>query len=66
MPARTGGRRAEERGPTRAGIEPEHEATLLFASTTGLILGLLTGLLTGDQAMAAIDYRLGRIFKRHR
>ena len=62
MPARTGGRRAEERGPTRAGIEPEHEATLLFASTTGLILGLLTG----DQAMAAIDYRLGRIFKRHR
>ena len=54
------------RGDTRAGIDPEHEATLLFAANTGLILGVLAGLLSGDEAMAAIDYRLGRLFKARR
>ena len=54
------------RGPTRAGIDAAHEATLLLAANTGLILGVLAGLVTGEQAMAAIDYRLGKLFKARR
>lgn len=54
------------RGDTRAGIDPGHEATLLFAANTGLILGVLAGLLTGEEAMAAVDYRLGKLFKGRR
>ena len=53
-----------QRGETRAGLDVEHEATLLFAANTGLILGVLAGLLSGEQAMAAVDYRLEKIFKR--
>jgi DNA-binding transcriptional regulator YbjK len=57
---------ARERGETRAGIDPEHEAVLLFAANTGLSLGVLAGLLSADDAVAAIDYRLGRLFKQRR
>ncbi len=55
---------AAARGHTRAGIDPDQEATLLFAAHTGLALYVLSGQHSPEEAIAAIDYRLDRIFLR--
>ena len=56
--------KAQQRGETRDGIDPEKEAVLLLATNTGLSLGVLSGLLSPDQAIGTIDYRLAHIFRR--
>ncbi len=55
-------RQAQEQGGTHDGVEPEREALLLMSAFTGLSLDVLAGNRSADEALTAIDYRLGRIF----
>lgn len=57
---------AREQGGTRPGIEPDQEALMLMSAFHGLSLDVVAGNRTGEEAMAAIDYRLDRIFNRRR
>ncbi|MEM7339149.1 MAG: TetR family transcriptional regulator C-terminal domain-containing protein [Actinomycetota bacterium] len=53
---------ARDGGGTRDGIDPDHEAVMLMAAFDGLTLDLLAGTRTAQDALAAIDYQLDRIF----
>ncbi|MGW4483039.1 TetR/AcrR family transcriptional regulator [Amycolatopsis sp. NPDC004368] len=44
------------------GIQPRHEANLLVAGITGLGLDVLHGRFTPAEAIATLDYHLGRLF----
>ena len=61
--ASTPGMRSPD-GPVVGCGRADQEAALLLAANTGLNLGVLSGLLSGEDAITAIDYRLGKIFKR--
>jgi AcrR family transcriptional regulator len=56
-------RQAHAAGRTRAGVDPELDGQLIVALNTGLIVGVLAGMLTGEQALEAIDHQLDRLFK---
>lgn len=51
-----------ERGPLRAGVDPEIEAGLLTALTTGLGQYVMLETLSATKAYATIDYHLDKTF----
>ena len=53
---------AREHGGTHPGVDPDHEALMLMSAFDGLSLDLLAGNRTEDEALAAVAYRLDRIF----
>ena len=55
-------RTAETSGWTRPGIDPDHEARILMSAFYGLSLSVLAGTQTAQDALAAIDYHLDRLF----
>lgn len=55
-------RTAQERGETREGVDPEHEARLILFSNSGLVLAALIGIHGNDDAVATMDYLLGKLF----
>lgn len=57
-------RQAQERGESDPDLNPEHEARLLLFANTGLTLGVLAGIHSVDDAIAAMDYQLSRVFRR--
>ncbi len=50
-------------GLTKPGLEPQQEARVLMSAFYGLSLAVLAGTQTADDATAAIDYHLDRIFR---
>jgi TetR/AcrR family transcriptional repressor of bet genes len=57
-------RDAQARGEADPALDPEHEARLILFANTGLIMAALVGLHTIDDAIAAMDYHLRRVFTR--
>jgi AcrR family transcriptional regulator len=55
-------RRAQEAGGVAAGIDPDHEATILSLLAAGLGQSILGGIHTADTAAELVDYTLDRIF----
>jgi AcrR family transcriptional regulator len=55
--------RAAEAGETRAGVDPHKDGQMILAANTGLILAVLAGQQTYQQAMATMDHQLDRLFK---
>ena len=55
-------RQAQDQQGTHTGIDPEHEALMLMSAFAGLSLDILSGNRTDNEALAAVDYQLGRIF----
>ncbi|MGF1597928.1 MAG: TetR/AcrR family transcriptional regulator [Acidimicrobiales bacterium] len=55
-------RTAEASGQAKPGIDPDHEARILMSAFYGLSLSVLAGTQTPQDALAAIDYHLDRIF----
>lgn len=53
---------ARDRRELAAGVDPEQAATSLFALVDGLVSHVLIGHYTGDEALAAIDDALDRVF----
>ena len=56
-------RQAHAAGNTRAGVDPDLDGQLIVALNTGLLIGVLAGMLTGEQALEVIDLQLDRLFK---
>ena len=56
-------RQGVARGETWDGIDPEMEAAVLLSAHTGLALSGLAGLASPEEAVAVIEYQLGRIFR---
>ena len=56
-------RDAQERGEVAADRDPVHEARLVLFGNTGLVLAALVGIHTVDDAVATMDYLLGRLFE---
>ncbi len=54
-------RAAQESGELRADLEPQREADILLAVVGGLGDAVLLGQQTADDALATIDYHLGRL-----
>jgi AcrR family transcriptional regulator len=55
-------RQAVDRGQAREGIDPDKEAVILMSAFSGLSLSIIAGLQTPDDAIAAIDYQLDKVF----
>jgi hypothetical protein len=55
-------RAAQASGDTPAGLDPDLEAVSLLALAAGLGTSILAGLSSPEQAQAAIDYHLDRLF----
>lgn len=55
-------RQAIKNGQAREGIKPDTEAVLLMSAFAGLCLSVTAGSQTPENAIAAIDYQLDRIF----
>jgi hypothetical protein len=55
-------RDAQQRGDASPDIDPDHEARLILFANTGLILGVLAGVHSLDEATAALEYHLDRVF----
>ncbi len=52
-----------QRGPLRAGIDPEAETTLILALMPGMGQYVLDGTLSADDAYRIIDHHLDRLFE---
>ncbi len=55
-------RTAQQRGEVDPGRDPVHEARLVLFGNTGLVLAALLGIHSVDDAKAAIDYHLDKLF----
>ncbi len=55
-------RAAAASGQTKPEIDPDHEASILMSAFYGLSLSVLAGTQTTQDALAAIDYQLDRVF----
>jgi hypothetical protein len=56
-------RDAQQRGETSPDIDADHEARLILFANTGLILGVLAGVHSLEEAASALEYHLGRVFQ---
>jgi hypothetical protein len=55
-------RDAQERGEVDSELDALHEARLILFANTGLTLGVLAGIHTVDDAIAAMDHQIAHIF----
>jgi AcrR family transcriptional regulator len=56
-------RNAQQRGETWDGIDPDKEAATLLATNTGIALAVLSGLSSAEDGIAALEYRMAKIFR---
>jgi TetR/AcrR family transcriptional repressor of bet genes len=55
-------RDAQARGEADPTLDPEHEARLILAANTGLMMSALLGIHTVEEAIATMDHHLRRVF----
>lgn len=54
--------KASQRGLTRPGVDPHHEARILMSAFYGLSLAILAKTQTAEDALAALNHHIDRIF----